>query len=119
MTRLIAISRVSCTSNTAWRIPIDRSISVSSWMDAGTCARSDGIFARMASTTATVLASGWRWMPSTIERRPLNQLAILSFSTLSMTRAISSSFTGAPLRQATTTLRYSAARSSWPDACKM
>ena len=58
-------------------------------------------------------------MPSTIERWPLNQLAILSFSTLSMMRATSSSFTGAPLRQATTTLRYSAAFSSCPEACSV
>ena len=50
------------------------------------------------STTATVLASGWRWIASTTERLPLNQLAILSFSTLSMTLATSSSLTGAPLR---------------------
>ena len=41
---------------------------------------------RTRSTTATVLASGWRWMASTMARLSLNQLAILSFSTLSMTR---------------------------------
>ena len=50
------------------------------------------------STTATVLASGWRWIASTTERLPLKKLAMRVFSTLSMTFAISSSFTGAPLR---------------------
>ena len=39
--------------------------------------------------------AGWRARSA---RSSLNQLAILSFSTLSMTRAISSSLTGAPLR---------------------
>ena len=39
----------------------------------------------------------------------MNQLATWVFSTLSTTRAISSSLTGAPLRQATITLRYSSA----------
>ena len=42
-----------------------------------------------ASTTSTVLASGWRWIASTTARLSLNQLATLSFSTLSMTWAIS------------------------------
>ncbi len=67
-------------------------------IDAGTCARKLGSLARTRSTTSTVLASGWRWIASTIARLPLNQLAILSFSTLSMTRAISDSLIGVPLR---------------------
>ena len=50
-----------------------------------------------------MLASGWRWIASTTARSSLNQLATLSFSTLSMTLAISLSLTGAPLRQAATT----------------
>ncbi len=74
-------------------------------IEAGTWARNCGSLALTASTTATVLASGCRWMASTMARSLLNQLAILSFSTLSTTLAISLSFTGAPLRHAATTLR--------------
>ena len=37
------------------------------------------------STTATVLASGWRWIASTTDRLPFKKLAMRSFSTLSMT----------------------------------
>ncbi len=51
--------------------------------EGGIWARKDGSLARTASTTATVLASGCFWMASTIERVPLNQVATLSFSTLS------------------------------------
>src|SRR5436853_5197785 len=61
------------------------------------------------STTSTVLAPGWRWTANVTERLSLYQLATLSFSTLSMTRAISCSLTGAPLRHATTTSLYSLA----------
>ncbi len=64
----------------------------------GICARMAGNLARTMSTTATVLASGWRWIASTMARESLNQVAILSFSTLSMTCATSDSLTGAPLR---------------------
>ncbi len=67
-------------------------------IDGGTCARNCGSLALTESTTSTVLASGWRWIASTIARSSLNQLATLSFSTLSMTSAISFSLTGAPLR---------------------
>ena len=58
MTSPIAISRVSCTSTTAWRTERERSISTSRLIEAGTCARRLGNFARMRSTTSTVLASG-------------------------------------------------------------
>ena len=77
---------------------------MSSWIDAGMPARKAGSRSLIASTTATVLASGWRWIASTIERSPLNQLAILLFSTLSEMVATSFSLIGVPLRQATTTL---------------
>ena len=83
MTSPTAISSVSSTSATAWRIEIERSISTLIETDGGICARSAGNLARMESTTATVLASGCFWMPSTIARSPFSQLAILSFSTLS------------------------------------
>ena len=83
MTSDTAISRVSSTSATAWRIEIERSIRTLIETDGGIWARSTGSLASIESTTATVLASGCFWMPSTIERSPLSQLAILSFSTLS------------------------------------
>ena len=98
MTRQKAIASVSWTSATACRIEIERSISVAMRTDAGTWARNRGSRDCTASTTATVLASGCRWIASTTARSLLNQLATLSFSTLSMTCAISLSLTGAPLR---------------------
>jgi hypothetical protein len=61
----------------------ERSISTLIDTDGGICARSTGNLARMPSTTATVLASGCFWMPSTIERSSFSQVAIRSFSTLS------------------------------------
>ena len=72
--------------------------------DGGICSRSAGSLARTPSTTATRLASGCFCTARMMERLPFSQEAILSFSTLSWTVAISSSFTGEPLRQATTTL---------------
>ena len=58
MTSAIAISSVSCTSNTACRIAMDRSNSGCISIDGGTCARKFGNRARTESTTSTVLASG-------------------------------------------------------------
>ena len=95
---MIAIASVSCTSLTAARIEIERSNSGAIWIGGGICARIAGSLSRTKSTTSTVLASGWRWIASTMARASLNQVAILSFSTLSMTRATSLSLTGAPLR---------------------
>src|SRR5262249_5045232 len=88
MTRTIAMRSDSCTLHTELRIEIELSISTSMRIDGGIDARYCGRCARTESTTATVLASGWRWIASTMARSLLNQLAILSFSTLSMTRAI-------------------------------
>ena len=62
-----------------------------------------GSMLRMASVTATVLASGWRCTETMMERLPLNSARASSFSTESSTLATSCSRTGAPLRQATTT----------------
>ena len=98
ITSEIAIASVSCTSQTAARIEIERSNSGCIWIAGGICARICGSLARTMSTTSTVLASGWRWIASTIARESLNQVAILSFSTLSITRATSLSLIGAPLR---------------------
>ena len=83
ITRPTAISSVSSTSATAWRIETERSIITFIVTEGGICARNAGSLASTASTTATVLASGCFWIASTMERSPFNQLAILSFSTLS------------------------------------
>ena len=98
MTRQTAIASVSCTLQTASRIESERSNSGAISIAAGTWARICGSLARTLSTTATVLASGWRWIASTMARESLYQVAILSFSTLSITWATWSSLTGAPLR---------------------
>src|SRR5215468_9853086 len=87
MTRTTAMTSVSCTLHTDSRIDTERSISTSMRIDGGMEARYCGKRSRTESTTATVLASGWRWIASTMARSLLNQLAILSFSTLSITRA--------------------------------
>src|SRR5262245_59553468 len=84
MTRKIAMRSVSCTFITEARIETERSMSTSMRIDGGIDARYCGRCSRTESTTATVLASGWRWIASTMARSLLNQLAILSFSTLLM-----------------------------------
>src|SRR5262249_42955725 len=88
MTRTTAMKSDSCTLHTDARIDTERSMSTSMRIDGGIDARYCGKRSRTESTTATVLASGWRWIASTMARSLLNQLAILSFSTPSMTRAI-------------------------------
>jgi hypothetical protein len=98
ITRQTAIASVSCTSNTAARIDVERSNRGCISIPGGTWARIAGSFSRTRSTTSTVLASGCRWIASTIARESLNQLATRSFSTLSMTRATWLSLIGAPLR---------------------
>ncbi len=105
MTRPIAISRVSCTSATDSRIEIERSFNTCMLIEAGICERYCGMRSFTESTTATVLASGWRWIASTTARLSLKKLAMRLFSTALMTFAISSSLTGMPLRKATTSLR--------------
>ena len=98
ITSEMAIASVHCTSTTASRIEIERSNSGCIWIEGGTCARNTGKASRTSSTTSTVLASGWRWIASTMARESLNQVATVSTSTLSITLAIWSSLTGAPLR---------------------
>src|SRR5437660_2271859 len=87
MTRTIAMRSDSCTLRTESRIDTERSMSTSMRIDGGIDARYCGKCSRTESTTATVLASGWRWIASTMARSLLNELAILSVSTLSMTPA--------------------------------
>ena len=95
-TRATVTPSVSCTSLTESRIETERSNRMSSCTEAGICARKDGRSAFTASTTATVFVPGWRWIASVIPRSPLNQLAILSFSTESIARPTSRTRTGIP-----------------------
>ncbi len=92
---------VSCTSCTASRIEIDRSLNTLSLTVGGSSRWNSGSALLMASVTATVLASGWRWTERMIERVPLNSARASSFSTESSTLAMSCSRTGAPLRHVT------------------
>ena len=59
-TSATAMPSVSCTSTTAARIEIERSLRTSMAIAAGTWARNAGRRSLTESTTATVLASGWR-----------------------------------------------------------
>ena len=102
-TRAAVSTSVTCTSCTASRIVSERSDRMLILIVGGISRSNCGISALMLSATSTVLASGWRWMLSTIERLPLNSAQASSFSTESSTLAMSSRRTGAPLRQATTT----------------
>ena len=102
MTSRIDRPSVNSTSSTAARIGTERSISVSRLTPTGRLSRILGRVFLTASTTATVLASGWRWMAMMIPRVSLRQAAVLSFSTLSMARATSCNSTGAPFFEDTT-----------------
>ncbi|MNK57936.1 hypothetical protein D3C87_770020 [compost metagenome] len=106
-------SSVSCTSCTASRIEIERSLTIWISTDCGSSALKRGMSARTASTTCTVLALGWRCTASEIESCPLKLLAVLTDSKLSSSVATSSSRTGAPLRCAMISLAKSAAFMSW------
>ncbi len=92
-TRTTVMPSVTFTSWMASRIDFERSLRMESFTDPGICATSPGMAALIASTVATVLASGWRWMESVMARSPLAQLAVLIDSTLSSTSATSSSRT--------------------------
>ena len=59
-TSVIEIARWNCTSATEFRIDSERSSRNCISIAAGTWARNAGNRSRTASTTATVLASGWR-----------------------------------------------------------
>ena len=93
---------VSCTSCTDSLIDTERSERMSILTVGGSTDLNVGIIARIASVTATVLESGWRWMLRMIERLELYSASASSFSTESTTFATSSSRTGAPLRHAIT-----------------
>ena len=97
-TRITVSISVNCTSRTDSRIEAERSRITRTLTDAGTCASMEGSTARTRSTTSMVLASGWRWMASTMARVPLNQFATCSLATLSFTWPRSRRRTGLPLR---------------------
>ena len=54
------IASVTFTSWIAARIEIERSLRIIMLTEPGSCATSPGTAARIASTVATVFASGWR-----------------------------------------------------------
>ena len=60
MTSTIVSSRVSCTSCTASRMEIERSLRTCSVVARGSCSSKLGSSALTRLTTSTVLASGWR-----------------------------------------------------------
>ncbi len=96
ITSTTVIASVTFTSWIASRMGSERSIRTHRFTEDGICATSAGTAARIASTVATVLASGWRRTESVIERSPLAQLAVFSDSTLSSTSATSCSRTVCP-----------------------
>ena len=101
-TRTSVRSSVNCTSLTEFWIETERSYRTCRETDAGNSLRKLGRRRCTAPATATVLVPGWRWIARMIERssrsRSQNQAAVLSFSTLSITRPSSCSRTGEPLR---------------------
>ncbi len=95
-TRAAVIASVTLTSWIAARIETERSLRIMRLTDPGSCATSPGTAALIASTVATVLASGWRCTCSVMERSPFAQLAVFTDSTLSSTSATSASRTALP-----------------------
>src|SRR3954468_18775471 len=81
MTRKMVSNKVNFTSFTDSRIDCERSNTTLSFTAAGICFWMVGSNCLIESTTATVFVPGCFWMASVMARSPLNQLAILSFST--------------------------------------
>ena len=94
MTRASAISSVSLTSWTDSRIDSERSILTSSETPGGSWARTEGSSFLISSTTWTTFDPGCFWIIRLMFRVPWYQLAVLSCSTPSYTRATSPSRTG-------------------------
>src|SRR5436189_1052854 len=112
-TRATVSTSVNWTSWTEARMVVVRSVSEVISIEAGSEARSWGSRRLIRSTTAMMLAPGCRWMFTMTAGLSFIQAASLTFSTPSMTSATSDSRTGALLRYVSTTVRYSAAVSSW------
>ena len=75
-----------------------RSVRMSTFTAEGSDARSWGRSALIRSTTAMMLAPGWRWMFMMTAGTRFIQAACFTFSAPSTTAATSESRTGAPLR---------------------
>ncbi len=95
-TRAMVRIRVNCTSFTEARIVVVRSVRVVISMEEGSEALSWGRSRLMRSTTAMMLAPGWRWMFTMTAGCSFIHAASLTFSTPSMTLATSDMRTGAP-----------------------
>ena len=75
-----------------------RSVRIETLIAGGSEARSCGSSVLIRSTTAMMLAPGWRWMLRMTAGVWFTHAACLTFSVSSMTLATSESRTGAPLR---------------------
>ena len=75
-----------------------RSVRMETFTAEGREARNCGSNCLMRSTTAMMLAPGWRWMLTMTAGTWFIQAAWRTFSGASMTRATSDRRTGAPLR---------------------
>ncbi len=113
ITRAMVSSSVVVTSWIESRIDNERSLSTWIRTEEGSSALMRGMAWRTASTTATVLASGWRSTCRLILRSPLTQLPVLMFSTLSSTVATSERRTGCPFLVATINSPNSLAFMRW------
>ena len=88
-------------------------------IDCGSWVRNSGSLALTASTTRTVLASGWRSTATVMVASPLKVAKVLEVSTLSSTWATSRRRTGLPLRLETISSANSAAFFSCRLACSV
>ena len=97
-TRAMVSSSSNSTSSTDARMVVVRSVRICTFTEAGSDARSWGSRAFTRSTTAMMLAPGWRWMFMMTAGVSFIQAACRRFSALSTTAATSERRTGAPLR---------------------
>ena len=111
-TRTTVSSSENWTSATEARIVVVRSVRIVMSTEAGSDALSWGSRRLMRFTTPMMLAPGWRWMFTMTAGLSFIQAACLTFSAPSTTLATSDRRTGAPLRYATTSARYSSAEKS-------
>ena len=100
ITSTVAMISVISTSNTELRMEVVVSISVPSWMAAGSAACSSGIIWRILSTTSMTLAPGCLVILTRPAGWPLKVPRLRTFSTPSTTSATSCSLTAEPLRYA-------------------
>ncbi len=89
---------VTSTSRSEERMELVLSEATCSSMSAGSCALSSGTSARTPSTVVITLAPGCFVMITTTAGLPLNSPSVRTSSGPSVTLAMSSSFTAAPLR---------------------